>query len=88
MKVLVIKTTSRWRADAREPSDHLKDARWMGQVKKKGVGYYETEGMCDFSNQSGRFQVVPEYGITNYKWVINRRLQRCNVKDQKTYHYK
>lgn len=58
------------------------------KVKKKGVGYYETEGMCDFSNQSGRFQVVPEYGITNYKWVMNRRLQRCNVKDQKTYHYK
>ena len=51
--------------------------------KKKGVGYYETEGMCDFSNQSSRFQVVPEYGITNYKWVMSRRLRHCNVKDQK-----
>lgn len=50
---------------------------------KKGVGYYETEGTYDFSNQSGRFQVVSEYGITNYKWVMNRRLPRCNVKDQK-----
>ena len=59
-----------------EPSDQLKDARSTRQDKVTGlVGDWRM-----ISHESSRFQVVPEYGITNCIWVMSRYRVHCKVR--------